>query len=36
MARLVLVRAPTPDPTPDPEPPESAAAVPTYSLRLAA
>lgn len=36
MRRLTLVRAPTPDPTPDPEPPASAAAVPTYFLRLAA
>lgn len=36
MARLVLVRASTPDPTPDPEPPASAAAVPTYLVRLAA
>ena len=36
MARLVVGRAPTPDPTPDPDPPASAAAVPTYLVRLAA
>lgn len=36
MRHLALVRAPTPDPHPDPEPPASAAAVPTYFLRLAA